>query len=210
MGSEINYSNLPGNAKSEQPQVVKPEATKVVTGDVKVQKKKLGAKFREVFLGADIKQVSRYVITDVIIPATRDMIFDMFMKGVGRTVYGERGGRPGAGFGMPQKNYAQPVNRGFQGIQSVPFAQKAFPPPQESMSSDGYLLQNREDAEAIIDQMNDYIRMYQAVTLYDLKQMLGFTPEPVDNTWGWTNLRGGQIKQNSQGWVMELPNPIHL
>lgn len=199
----IDYSN---SNKSKEPGPTKPEPTKVISGDVARKKQPLGTKFRSVFLGADAKGVMGYVVTDVLIPGARDMFFDMITKGAGRMAYGERGGRAGMGLGGMRTNYAG-ANRAVK-LETVPFGQRLMQQaPQPAEDLENYLLGSREDVEAIIDSVNEWIRMYDVITQYDVKKMLGIPAAHTDNKWGWTSLAGAGIKQTRDGWIMQLPSP---
>ena len=213
MGSEkVDYA-ANSRVSKEEPKP-RAEPSKVVTGTVVKQKKSIGSKFRETFLAADAKSVVTYVVHDVMLPALRDMFFDTITKGSGRMMYGERGGRPGSnmGVGPSRINYSTPVNRTFQGVSAVPLGQRMFQTPSPSVGShENFVLASRDDAEIIIDNLNDYIREYGVVSLYDLKKMLGFsTPAHTDLKVGWESLRGAQMRQVREGWLMELPTPKRL
>lgn len=200
---------------SKEPPIEKVEAEKVITGSVVKKKKSLGGKFREVFIGADAKSIAMYIITDVLIPGARDIFFDTVTKGAGRMAYGERGGRSGVGISGMKTPYNTPVNRAFSSgmnaIQTVPFGNRMFQQPNTpKATTEDFVLSNREDAEVIIDKMNDRIQQYGAMSLYDLKKMLGSPTAHTDNKWGWESLRGAQMKQVREGWLMELPNPIQI
>ena len=104
-----------GNAnKDKKPgKAVKPEKhiQKVVIGEVVTKKKPLSRKIKDLFVEADFRSVTRYVIYDVLIPAARNTIVDASTKGVERMMYGEsaiRRRNTGAG---PRVTYNNPINR---------------------------------------------------------------------------------------------------
>lgn len=215
MAEKTDYSGNSQQAKAAPPE--KAPVEKVVSGDVKVKKKPFGQKFRETFMATDGKQVKDYIVNDVLLPSARDLIFDMINKGVGRLMYGERGRIPGIGggtFGGGMKTpYATPVNRmfGMGGIQTASPGQRMFQAPGlQPASPDDFVLPSREDAEVIIEAVNDRLQAYGTVSVYELKRMLGLQTNHAENKWGWDNLRGARIDPSRDGWIMVLPTPIVL
>lgn len=212
MAEKTDYA---GNSQQKKaPAKEKTPVEKVVSGSVKVKKKPFGQKFRETFLATDGKQVRDYIVNDVLLPSARDLLFDMINKGVGRLMYGERGRIPGGGtFGGVKTPYATPVNRmfGTGGIQTFNPGQRMFQAPGlQPASPDDFLLPSREDAEVIIEAVNDRLQAYGTVSVYELKKMLGLSTNHAENKWGWDNLRGARIDPTRDGWIMVLPTPSVL
>lgn len=204
----VNYA---GNSEASKVAPVKEEVSKVISGEVSKKKKSLGAKFRETFLATDGKTAATYVVNEVLLPSARDMLFDAIAKGANRLMYGDRATRSGPGVVGGKTAYNAPVNRTFSGVQTFPFSQRMFQQPAPSKNAgDDFILSSREDAEIIIDTMNEHIQQYGFVTVYDLKKMLGMPPEHTDNKWGWESLRGAQMRQVRNGWLMDLPNPKQI
>lgn len=212
MAEKTDYAGNSQQAKA--PAKEKTPVEKVVSGSVKVKKKPFGQKFRETFLATDGKQVRDYIINDVLLPSARDLLFDMINKGVGRLMYGERGRIPGGGtFGGVKTPYATPVNRmfGMGGVQTFSPGQRMFQAPGlQPASPDDFLLPSREDAEVIIEAVNDRLQAYGTVSVYELKKMLGLSTNHAENKWGWDNLRGARIDPTRDGWIMVLPTPSVL
>lgn len=215
MAEKTDYA---GNSQQPKaaPVTEKTPVEKVVSGAVKVKKKPFGQKFRETFMATDAKTVTAYVINDVLIPSARDVLYDAINKGIGRLMYGERGRIPGVGngtFGGVKTPYATPVNRmfGMGGIQTAPMGQRMFQAPAlQPASPDDFILPSREDAEVIIEAVNDRLQAYGTVSVYELKKMLGLQTNHAENKWGWDNLRGARIDPSQGGWVMVLPTPTVL
>ena len=214
MAEKTDYA---GNAN--QPKATPAEKApveKVVSGAVKVKKKPFGQKFRETFLATDAKTVVTYVINDVLFPSARDVLYDAINKGIGRLMYGERGRVPGVGggtFGGVKTPYATPVNRmfGTGAVQTVSPGQRMFQAPGlQPASPDDFVLPSREDAEVIIEAVNDRLQAYGTVSVYELKKMLGLATNHAENKWGWDNLRGARIDPSRDGWILVLPTPIVL
>ena len=80
-----------GNSKKEKNNPERPAKNieKVITGEVVQKPKNLGRRFKDVFFGGDTKQAAKFVASDVLLPAMRNLIVDMVTKGAERMIYGE-------------------------------------------------------------------------------------------------------------------------
>ncbi len=105
-----------GNSKKmkETDKIPAKKVERVVVNDVILQKKSIGRKFKDIFIEADFKTVIRYVGSDVLIPAARNMILDASSKGVERLLYGESAVRR-RNFGQGSHiTYNNPISRGYR------------------------------------------------------------------------------------------------
>lgn len=199
MDYQGNSKKLKGEKAPE-----KKEIQKVVVGEVVLKKKSLGQKFKSIFAEADIKSVMRYVVSDVLLPAARNMIVEASTKGVERMMYGERSYQrrgPGAG---PRMTYNSPINRGdYRSPLTRPPGQLGATHPR--IGRNDFILASKEDAVAVLQQMNDVIEMYEEVSVAELNEMVGFPSSHIDNKWGWRYLGDTQIRPIREGWLIDLP-----
>lgn len=190
------------NSKKTKQEAVKPDKKieKVVTGAVVVQKKPLGQKFKDIFIGADFGNVVRYVGAEVMLPAFRNMIVDASTKGIERMMYGETAvRRRNTG---PRITYNSPINRG-----SRYEPQRSIPQRSSRQSREDFILSSREEAESVLERMSDIIDSYDVVSVADLNELVGFPSNHVDNKWGWINLAGSEVRQIREGYLLDLPGP---
>lgn len=196
-----------GNAKKNKPESM-PDKTveKVVIGAVVVQKKSIGQKFKDLFIEADFKSVVRYVASDVLLPAARNMIVDSASKGVERLMYGENAVRR-RNFGPgPRITYNNPINRGYRDT-SYP---RTAPPINVTsrtsrQSQDDVILESREEAELVLERMNDIIDSYEVTSVQDFKDLIGVQTNYMDAKWGWVYLGDVKIRQVREGYLIDLP-----
>lgn len=195
-----------GNSKKakEPKEEPKKDIQKVVVGEVVVKKKSIGQKIKDTFIEADFRSVTRYIVSEVLIPAARNMIVDSATKGVERMMYGDRGyGKPrhysGASRGIYQSSplrtdYRHPATR---------------PPSQLSRSSrldrNDFILASREEATAVLESMHDIMEQYEVVSVADLNELVGFPTSHIDQKWGWLYLGNISIRQIREGFLIELP-----
>ena len=202
---------LPGNQrhrKAEPPKKPEPKIVeKVTTEEVRIKRKGLGSKFKEVFAGDDAKNVVTYVIGDVILPAVRNAIVDATTKGIERMIYGDRAPkRPGF---IPTTGSTSRVTYS-RSLEQDPRSRsrpmgphyQVDAPPQRGRD---FLFRSRAEAETVLESMFTILSQYEAVTLADLKDLMGQPQAYTDNDWGWLFLAGVTVRQIRDGFILDLP-----
>lgn len=188
-------------AESTTPKVVE----RVVVSDVIIQKKSVGRKFKDLFIAADIRTVIHYVATDVLLPAAKNMLWDSLSKGGERMIFGDSAVRR-RNFGSgPRITYNNPINRGYEPSSSRYAPRPSSEPRGSRHIRDDFLLSTREEAELVLERMNDIIDNYDVVSLADLNDLVGLPTTHVDNKWGWSSLGNVQIRQIREGFLIDFP-----
>src|SRR5690242_5693689 len=80
-------SSKKGRQPAEQPEEKKVET--VVTGQVVRRKRSPFARLAHGFIAEDSGSIFEHIVQDVLIPAARTMIYDMFTQGLERTLWGD-------------------------------------------------------------------------------------------------------------------------
>lgn len=202
--------------KSEKQQKPDKIVEKVVTTTVIVQKKTLWRKTKDIFIEADVRGVGRYLVYDVFIPAARNVVVDGVTQGINRMVYGPeavRRSRYGMGSRTTYTNYGgSPLNRGPISARSYPHdpaASRMAPAMAQRrparLTQDDYILATREEAELVLEKMNDIIDQYDVVSVADLNELVGFESSYVDPKWGWIFLGDIPIRQVRGGFLIDFP-----
>ena len=65
-------------------------AKKVINGKAKVRKKSEASKLASSLVSSDASSVKSYIFSDVIIPAAKKLIYDIFTDGIDMILYGGR------------------------------------------------------------------------------------------------------------------------
>jgi len=211
-------SNKSKKEVDENPKEDKPKktVTKVVVGEVIVPKKSLGRKFREVFgfkaiFGeTDTRSVAEYIVVDVMIPATRNLIFDVLSEGLKRKMYGDSATRryvPGSGSRVTSYTpYNRPVERRYSPLSnSTP--SRTIPVSRVRHERENFILSSRQEAELVLERMNDIIDQYEVVSVADLNELVGLPTSHIDNKWGWSYLADVDIRQVREGYLIDFPLP---
>lgn len=204
-----NSQNPLGDNKPPKAELPKKDIQKVVTVDAVQRKKPLGRRFKELFFGGDAKSSVKYVVTDVLIPALKNMVVDAGTEGLKRSVYGESYLRRRHEVGRPRVSYnamdrfAPPlVDRYSRRPTMLPDQ-----PPHMSRRRDSeeLILHSREEAETVIERLSDIIDKYDVVTIADLHDLVGLPTTYVDNKWGWSVLKYATVRQVHEGYLLDLP-----
>ena len=209
-----------GNSKKDKGAVPGPaekNLEKVVTGEVLERKKGLGLKIKEAFIAADYKSTGNYIFWNVMLPAAKNMLWDMGSKAWSRTLYGQEsiGGVPGPPRGglhgqQTHIQYNQPVQRLPWQTPQTPMdprlAQQAMAMAVATPTYE-YIVSSQAEAQRILTMLQDTTEVYTVATVADLHTLLGRRVEHTDHTWGWESLAGARAYQDRHGWVLDFPAP---
>lgn len=200
-----------GDAEAEEP---KKEVKKVVSGNAVVKKPSLGTKFKNVFFGGDFKASMTYVTADIVLPAARNMVADAFKGAVDRVIYGETRTRSRMPDYRPRYNYQNPLSRVMVDPRLAPNGHLPDQPPimrnMSSRTSSEIILPSREDAQNVLEGLDDIISQYDQASLADLYELCGLPSEHTDNKRGWTYVKNAEIAQVRDGYLVRLPPMVDL
>lgn len=198
----MDYQANSDKSKEQRPEK---KIEKVTVNEVLVPKKPLGRKFKDLFIEADFKSVALYVFMDVLIPAAKDTIVDSARKGVERLVYGESAIRR-RNLGPGQRvTYQSPINRGYSGVARNAPELNRGPRAAQRNTREEFILASKEEAELVIERMNDLIDTYEVASVADLSELVGLPTSHIDNKWGWTSIGNAQVQQIREGYIIDLP-----
>lgn len=212
-----DYTPNSKKSRGEVPGPTEKNLEKVVTGEVLERKKSLGIKIKEAFIAADYKSTGSYVFWNVMLPAAKNMLWDMGTKAWSRTLYGQDslGGMPGAPRGglhgqSTHIQYNAPVQRLPWQTPQTPMDPRlmqqgqvmAVPQPMYE-----YIVSTQAEAQRILSMLQDTTETYTVATVADLHTLLGRRVEHTDHTWGWESLAGARAYQTRQGWALDFPAP---
>ena len=192
-------------SKEQQKSEVVPEkrVQKVVSGSVKTRENK-GRKLTDVFISEDAANVKSYVVMDVIVPAFKKLVFDIFTDGIEMILYGSTGGRKSKSSGS-KVSYRSYYDDKRDRRDDRPISRNRF-------DYDDIVYPNRRDAEAVYAQMLETLETYQLVTVMDMYDMAGLGNEAPYTAarFGWTNLRNSEVKRVRDGFIIDLPKAMAI
>lgn len=164
--------------------------------------KKSGARtLKDIFISEDVANVKSYVLMDILVPTIKKAVSDIVTNAVDMILYGESGHsrkRPNAS----KVSYREYYDRRQE--------ERAQPRVRSTYDYDDILFDNRGEAEAVLDLLCEQIETYGMVSVADLYEAVGETGTFTDNKYGWTNLRGTEVRRERNGYVIKLPRVIPL
>lgn len=188
------YKNNSNKFKEESKNI-----EKVISGTAKVKKKNEMQKFASVFISEDVKSVKSYIITDVLIPGIKKAITET----VNLILYGESKSKSNNST-SPKPSYRSYYDSNNNTSNTAITRRSAY-------SYDNIVVDNRADAEEVLDNMNNIIRKYGIVSVADMYDLVGIVGNYTDNKYGWTDLRTAKIeRERDGGYRIDLPRALPL
>lgn len=203
----VNYGANSQKSKApepvEEPRVVGP----VISGSAVERKEPLRKKFLQAYAGDSAQSVGQYLLMDVIVPGTKNIISDLVTQGINRLLYGgsrpvQQGVRSNVGGG-----YGKFFSGGSNAQQSQQQAPQVVHQAQAAHQFGEIVLQTRSDAELVIDELRALIEHYGNAKVANLYSLVGITGDFTNQSYGWTNLSRAGVIQIREGYLLDLPKP---
>lgn len=199
--------NYPSNSK--RPTGSQPERTQeerhiepLVMGGVSRRKTSLGRRVSQNLLGSDVQSVWGYIIGEVLIPGTRNVIADVITGGVERALFGDSTvGSRRRSRGDGPINYAGMSSRTIRNDSRGTRDRGRRP----SNVVDDILFDQRVDALEVVDKLEYYLDKYRVVTVADLYALIREPSNHIDQKWGWYDTNGFQIRHTNGGYLLMVP-----
>jgi len=193
--------DYPGNSKKARTEGEdKPKVASVVEGTVVQRKKGPIARVREAFLVEDSSSVLVYLVQEVLVPAAKNTILEVFSQGLERSLYGETRRTPARSGGYTAYHKARDTYSDRRDLSRQARATHDF---RE------VVLQSRADAEAVIDGLRELADQYGTTSVQDFYDLTEITGDYVDNKWGWTyeEVSRARVRVIRGGYLVDLPRP---
>lgn len=204
---------FPANSKKstlqqqkDTPKREKDKLEKVTTGEVVQKKRPISRRFKDIFFSGEIHSAARYVASDVLLPALRNLVVDATTKGIESVIYGES---------SPSRRRAQNNSRiNYGGSPLAPRRGLSMTLPDQGPRAlhrreevSDIVLVSREDAELVCERLIACVDKYEVASVADFHELVGLPSTYTDNNWGWTNLARIDIRQTREGYLIVLPSP---
>lgn len=208
--------DFPGNSNTERVKKKKQEeekpvkhVSKVIDGSVVKRKRGWWRRVQDAMTGDDAQTVGAYILYDVAIPAFRDLIFDIIRNGAERSLYGDVRPSRGSGRGLGRNNIinygSMSRPRGREDRDYRDDRREISNRARRSQSFDEIIIEDRGEAEHVIDQLVDLIDRFQVASVNDLYELVGVTPDTAGERWGWYNLSSAKAVRTRDGYLLDLP-----
>jgi hypothetical protein len=202
--------DYPANANTNK---AKPQEEKkvdpVVTGVVIQRKRSPFAKLMQGFVTEDSGSVTEYLILEVLVPAAKSLIYDIFTQGLEKKLYGDA--RPKSPNQRSHVNYSTrssvtPTVRYGTASNVTPLTRVQ----RINHDFSDRIVSSRAEAEDVLDRLRDLINDYGVATVNDFYDLMGLTGEFTDDKWGWYDMRNARINPVRGGYTFRLPKTVQV
>lgn len=100
------------------------------------------------------------------------------------------------------EGFAEECNRKKEPVHYRSYTDYTKKQPKET-----FCLDTREEGEKVIDTLKELLEEYGAVSVADLKDLIGLPSTYRENLRGWTDLKTASIKRTRYGYYLVLPDP---
>lgn len=187
---------------------------KIITGKVVQRKPNIAKRLARSMVADDVSNVGDFVLTDVVGPALRNLVFDIISQGTHRVLYGPNARtRRGYGTGIP--NYGGPVSNLKTAYHKAreengPSGPQMSRQEQATHDFTGIFLESHADIQEVIDQLQARVERYGFASVADLYGYLGVTGSFADQKHGWSDLSTAAPLHTRHGFTFDLPRPQPL
>ena len=168
----------------------------------KTKKKSEAKKLVNAFVAEDVTSIKDYILMDVLLPAAKKAISDMVTNGIEMLLYGET--RSKSKSRDSRISYTKYYERDYE----RPRAGSGRSRGRYGYDYDDIILDTRQEAEEVLDRMDDLIDSYGIVSVADLYDLVGISGNYTDNKYGWTNLRNADVQRVRDGYLLKLPKAL--
>lgn len=210
------YQKIKPNMGSEADDISedRPKLESVVAGGAHRRRRSITKRFRENFLSDDVGSVWTYLTYDVVVPGVKNLMFEMVRDGFERLLWGDS--RPRRRHGpsgytsydsmYSSKSRDSDRNRDRDRDRDRPTA--ISNQARKTHAFDEILIENRGEAEEVIDRLIGLVDNYGTATVSDLYDLVGVTSDYTDQKWGWSDLALASVRGVRGGYILDLPRPI--
>lgn len=195
-------SDYPSNSNKIKREKVR--FKKVINNDVKVSDNKTRLKMSDVFTFTDLHSIAYSLAKDILIPSAQKAIYELITNGTHMMIYGNTPSKPKnsiiPGAKIAYQNFYNGGNK-----TSNTTGSKILNPATYS-DYDKFAFNCKEDAEMVLDIMNEAIETYGKVSILDMYDMVGVTSDHASDNYGWTNLSKAYSERTIEGkYILRLP-----
>lgn len=171
-------------------------------GKVTLKKSKMNSLGKSVIQGS-ITDAITLAFTELIIPAGRDLLFNVVTSVSQTLIYGESE-PPSTSNGVNRIPYSSISNYNRVG-RPTSRVQKIRQRPE-----DGFVFERKSDADTIIEELREACDSFGVVTVQALYEICDKTAPYTANKYGWMNLDDARVERTRDGYVLKLPRSMPL
>lgn len=214
---------LSSNSHKSKDKDARKKPSKVIRGSVHTKKKGLGQKMMQNLISDDFDNIGSYVIADIVLPASKQLVDDIFMGGLDimedifkKMVFGVTSKKKRSSYYNKTSHTSYNSMSGYNNHRSYNDKKSYNSHKARNISTkathnfDDIILETRGDAEAVLSEMFDLLISYGFVSVGDLLDLVDITGSHTDQKWGWSELEGSKPIRVRDGYILKLPRTRQL
>lgn len=171
-----------------------------------------GKKIIRSFIGeARFKDAVKDARRNIVIPTVKNIISDTIKNIVDNMLYGEsRGGiarQVGRNVVREVTNYSSYYNNNRRGYGD---RNRGYPEERLSLNVNDYIIENRQDAVNVLEDLRTQLTDYGLVTVADYFDRINVPTEYTHNNYGWNDLTQCRIDVTRGGYIIVFPRPYDI
>ena len=171
-------------------------------GKVTLKKSKMDSLGKSVIQGSITDAIAN-AITDLIIPAGRDLLFNVVTSVSQTLIYGESD-QPSVSNRVNRIPYSSISNYNRMG-RPTSHVQKVRQLPE-----DGFIFERKSDADAALEHLHEACDTFGVVSVQALYEICEQTAPYTANKYGWMNLDDARVERTRDGYILKLPRSMPL
>ncbi len=157
-------------------------------------------------LANTVRNIGNSLFAEMVMPALKAATIDFFSEGVRMLITGgESIGRRRGG----HTSYDRMHNKRRQRVSRGRSSNRRNVRQTETIFEDIFF-DERNDAENTLGRMMELIAEYGQATIGDLYSLVGLSPNYTHESWGWEDLRRCPILYTTEGYLIDLPEPVYF
>jgi hypothetical protein len=202
----MNFGPNSQKAKDPKPAEEGPKIEPVISGTAIERKEPLRRKFLQAYAGDSAQSVGQYLVMEVLVPTSKNLISDLVTQGINKLLFGNARPAQGVRSNVGGSGYGKFFN-GNGGGSTQQNQQSAARQAPQNPGFNEIVLQTRVDAENVIDGLRDLIEQYGNAKVANLYSLLGITGDFTNQSIGWDNLSKAGVIAVREGYLLDLPQP---
>ncbi|MFI3173931.1 MAG: hypothetical protein R3Y53_01865 [Bacillota bacterium] len=158
-------------------------------------KKQSSKKSGDLFFEEDLNHLKKYLWHDVLLPAVKDIVEDMVVKGIRVMLRGEEADRKSSTASkVSYRNYYKDNSA----TSSTSYTSNKY-------NDLDIRLDSRGECEEVIYRLEELTEAYGMVSVADLYDLVGITSVYTDNKYGWTTVQDVKVLRIREGYLLKMP-----
>lgn len=195
----MEYSKTSLEEPMEETPKTEPQNKKIINGEVITKNKKAS-----VFQTSDAKEVGKYLLSDVIIPAIKEFAYNIITKGSKEWLY------PGSKNHKTTDLPGQRVSYKKYYDDRSPASTMQQVIKTESYNYSDIIFKDRQDAIDIYNTIDATIKKFGVCKVADLYEFVGRPTSSTDFNYGWSSIKAFAIVPTEDGYWLKAPKAYNI